>query len=87
LDVNVRDSSKVSRYQPTNSAEQSTCWEASSHTASQEITVFLKVHYRVHNSPLLVPTLSQIHPIQIFPLYFPKIYSNIILSSTSRSSD
>jgi len=48
----------------TNSMEQSPSWEANNHSASQEIPWLfrnLKVHYRVHNSPLLVPILSQIN--------------------------
>jgi len=31
-----------------------------------------KVHHRVHNSPLLVSILIQMHPVHKFPLYFRK---------------
>jgi hypothetical protein len=62
--------------------EQSPYSEANSHSSSQEIPHLLwnpKVHYRVHNSPTLVPNLSQLHPVHIFPPYFPKIHFNIII--------
>jgi hypothetical protein len=48
--------------------EQSYSWEANSHSATQEIPRILwnpKVH------------LSQMNPVRTFPLYFPKIHSNI----------
>jgi hypothetical protein len=68
--------------------EQSHSWEANSHSASQEIFLLwtLEVHYHVHKSTLFIHILSQIYPVQTFASYFPKIYSNIIFSSTPRSS-
>jgi len=68
--------------------EQSPSWEADSHLASQKIPHLLwnpKVHYRVHNSPSMVPILSQMHPVHTFPPYFPKICYIIILPSMPRS--
>jgi hypothetical protein len=50
--------------------EQNPSWEANSHSASQEISWLLlnpKVHYRVNNSPPVVPVLRQVHPVYIFP--------------------
>jgi len=73
-----------------NSMEQRPSWEADSHSTSQEFPRFLrnpKVHYRLHNSSPLVPILNQMQPVHIFPPYFPKIHSNIILPSMTRSSE
>jgi hypothetical protein len=56
-------------------------WEADSHSASQEIPRLLwnpKVHFRVHNSALLVPILSHMNSIHILMLYLRSI---LILSS------
>jgi len=46
-----------------------------------------KVSYRIHKNPPLVPIMSQTHPVHIFPSYFPKIDSNIILPFMPTSSD
>jgi hypothetical protein len=61
-----------------------------SHSATQEIPRLLwnsKFHYRVHNSPPLVPFPSQLHPVQTFPPCFPKFHSNIILPCKHRSCE
>jgi hypothetical protein len=65
-------------------------WEATSHSASQEITQLLwnqEVHCNVHKSPPLVPILSQMHPVHTFPPCFPKSHSNIIIPSMPRNSE
>jgi hypothetical protein len=71
----------------TKSMEQSPS-EASSHSASQILRLLWnsKIHYRVHKSPPLIPALNHMNPTHTLPPYFPKIHSNIILSSTPRSS-
>jgi hypothetical protein len=61
---------------------QQSFWEASSHSASQEISRLLwnlKAHYCVHKSPPLVPILRQMNSVHIPPTCFPEIHSNIIL--------
>jgi hypothetical protein len=73
----------------TNSMEQSPS-EADSHSASQNIPQLLwspKIHYRAHKSAPLVPILSHMNPVHIFPPNFPEIHSNVLFPSTPMSSD
>jgi hypothetical protein len=75
-------------FSETNSMEQSPSWEANSSSASQKIPRLIrnpKFYCRVHNSPSLVPVLSQRNPIYKLAPYFPKIHSNIILPYTPMS--
>jgi len=46
----------------------------------------LRVRYRVHKRPPPAPILNQMNPLYIFPPYFSKTHSDIILSFTARSS-
>jgi hypothetical protein len=59
------------------------------HSTSQEIPCLFwnpQIHYRVHKDTQLVLILSQMSRVYIFPSYFPKIKSNIILPSAAWSS-
>ena len=59
--------------------------DADSSLASQEIARILwnlKVHYRIHNSPTLIPILRQINPSYPHPSCFFKIHFNIVFPST-----
>jgi hypothetical protein len=52
---------------------QNISWETSSCLASKKNPIVLlstKFHYHVHKIQLLVPTLSQINPVQISPILF-----------------
>jgi len=75
--------------QPSNSLKQNPSWEASSHSAGEETPRLLwnpKIHYSFHKG--LPLSLSWARWIQstVTPLYFPKIHSNVILPSMSKSS-
>jgi hypothetical protein len=58
-------------------------WEANNCSPTQDLTSISwnpKFHYRVHhNSPLLVPILSQINPVHTHAFYSFQIHFNIIL--------
>jgi len=85
LEVNVCTNFMLERWLTdwlTNSMEQSSSREASSHLTRQEIPHLFwnpKVHYSVHKSPLLVLIQSQINPIHTsIPI---SLRSILILSS------
>jgi hypothetical protein len=64
--------------------EQSPSWEANSVSAILGIPRLLwnlRFHYRVYNSPLLVPVICQMHPVHKLPPYFANIHA------TPRSSE
>jgi hypothetical protein len=63
--------------------------ESNSRSASQKSARILwnpKIHYRVHNSPMLVSVLRQMHRVHNFLPCFPKIHSNVIFPYTPRAS-
>ena len=70
----------------TNPTQQSPSLEASTSSASQEMSCILwnpKVHYRVHNSPPHVPILSQINPVHPLATDFLMINFNVVVPYTS----
>ena len=72
----------------TYSMVQSPSWEANWFAASQEIPRILwnlKVHYRTHKHPPLVPILRQPNPVHIPTSHLLEIHPNIIHPSTPRS--
>jgi hypothetical protein len=70
--------------------QHSPSWETNSTSASREITRILwkpEVHYRIHKTPPLPPTLRQIKPVSMRPSYFLELHFDIICPCTPRSSN
>lgn len=71
-------------YWQTNRMEQSPFREADSSSVSPENPLILwnlKVHYRVHKSPPLVPFLIQTNPVRNIPRFSFNMHCNIIQST------
>jgi hypothetical protein len=65
-------------------------WEAANCAATQELPSVLynlKVHYRLHKSPPLVPILSQIDPIPTIPSYLSKILESTHITQYNYTYD
>jgi hypothetical protein len=63
-------------------------WKANCHSACQKIMLSSwnpKVHYHVHESPLLDPILSRLNPVRPIDLCLPKVHLNVIPPPTPRS--
>jgi len=71
----------------TDSMDQSSSWEANSHSASQETPCYFwnPNIYRVLKSLSLVPILSQMYPVHTILSYLHKIHSSTIFPTTLRS--
>jgi hypothetical protein len=64
-------------------------WKVNSHSPNQGIPRLLwnlKVYFSIHESPLLVYHLVQMHPVHTFTPCFPQNYYNTTFPSTPRSS-
>ena len=80
---------QANNQQLNNSTQQSTFSKANGSSASEgipHILWYLRIHYHVHNSPQVVPVLSQINPLHTLQSNLFKIHFNIILLSMPKSS-
>jgi hypothetical protein len=69
--------------------ELSPSWEDPSYADTQELPSILwnlKVHYRVHKSPPLVPILSEIDPVHTTQSYLSKIFTLYIWYQNENTS-
>jgi hypothetical protein len=64
-------------------------WSLRLCSASQKFRLLWnpKFHYLFHSIPPLVPILSQMHPVHIFPIYVLNVQFNITFPSTPWSSE